>query len=209
MSAPAEVWLLRDGETPWSLGGRHTGLTDVRLTERGERQAGALGRRIADRSFAAVLTSPLARAHDTCRSAGFGDAAEVVPDLVEWDYGASEGRTTAEIRLERAGWSIWDHGARGGAYQQGTVWAWLPGPLALAHHRAHGDARAARAFLDPLVDQLHAHGVGSLAEVFDGDPPHRPRGCFAQAWSVAETLRAWTYLTAVGAGQAVRSPPSS
>ncbi|MDF1524108.1 MAG: amylo-alpha-1,6-glucosidase, partial [Trueperaceae bacterium] len=90
-----------------------------------------------------------------------------------------------------------DPWSRDGAYHQGTVWGWLLGPFALAHHRAHGDARAARTFLEPLVDQLHTHGLGSLAEIFDGDPPHRPRGCFAQAWSVAETLRAWTLLTAV------------
>ena len=90
--------------------------------------------------------------------------------------------------------------ARDGAYHQGTVWAWLLGPFALAHLRVHGDAGAARAFLEPLVDQLHAHGVGTLAEIFDGEPPHRPRGCFAQAWSVAETLRVWTVLAEAAGG---------
>ncbi|MDF1523392.1 MAG: histidine phosphatase family protein [Trueperaceae bacterium] len=116
MTAPAtgEVWLLRHGETPWSLDGRHTGRTDVRLTPRGERQATALGQRIAGRSFAAVWTSPLARAFDTCAIAGFGDVAEVLPDLQEWDYGDYEGRTTADIRQERPGWSIWEDGAPGG-----------------------------------------------------------------------------------------------
>ncbi|MBW6455230.1 MAG: amylo-alpha-1,6-glucosidase, partial [Trueperaceae bacterium] len=94
--------------------------------------------------------------------------------------------------------------ARDGAYHQGTVWAWLLGPFALAHHRVHGDAQAARSFLEPLVDQLHTHGVGSLAEIFDGEAPHLPRGCFAQAWSVAETLRAWTRLAELAAGAASR-----
>ncbi|MBW6455669.1 MAG: histidine phosphatase family protein, partial [Trueperaceae bacterium] len=122
MSGPAsgpaggagDVWLLRHGETPWSLTGRHTGRTDIGLTKRGERQAQALGRRIAGRPFALVLTSPLARAHDTCRIAGYGDVAEVDDDLQEWDYGDDEGRTTAEIRRERPGWTIWEAGARGG-----------------------------------------------------------------------------------------------
>jgi len=84
--------------------------------------------------------------------------------------------------------------ARDGAYHQGTVWGWLLGPFALAHHRVHGDARQALSFLEPLADHLQAHGVGSIAEIFDGDAPHAPRGCIAQAWSVAETLRAWTVL---------------
>jgi predicted glycogen debranching enzyme len=80
---------------------------------------------------------------------------------------------------------------RDGAYHQGTVWTWLLGPFALAHRRVHGDRRAAAASLEPLAHHLADHGVGSLAEIFDGDPPHAPRGCIAQAWSVAETLRAW------------------
>jgi predicted glycogen debranching enzyme len=84
-----------------------------------------------------------------------------------------------------------DQRARDGAYHQGTVWAWLLGPFALAHFRVHGDAAAARSFLRPLADHLNDHGVGSIAEIFEGDPPHRPDGCIAQAWSVAETLRAW------------------
>jgi glycogen debranching enzyme len=87
-----------------------------------------------------------------------------------------------------------DSAARDGAYHQGTVWAWLLGPFALAHHRVHGDAAAARAFLAPLAHHLDDHGLGSIAEIFDGDPPFRPGGCIAQAWSVAETLRAWDAL---------------
>lgn len=87
-----------------------------------------------------------------------------------------------------------DAHARDGAYHQGTVWGWLLGPFALAHYRVHGDAGLARSFLEPLADHLGAHGVGSIAEIFDGEPPHAARGCTAQAWSVAETLRAWTEL---------------
>ena len=82
-------------------------------------------------------------------------------------------------------------GSRDGAYHQGTVWAWLLGPFALAHHRVYRDTEAARAFLLPLADHLGEYGVGSIAEIFDGDAPFRPGGCVAQAWSVAEALRAW------------------
>jgi predicted glycogen debranching enzyme len=92
-----------------------------------------------------------------------------------------------------------DPGARDGAYHQGTVWAWLLGPFALAHLRVHGDPRAARAFLEPLADHLADHGVGSIAEIFEGDAPHAPCGCIAQAWSVSETLRAWMAIEAAEA----------
>ncbi len=84
-----------------------------------------------------------------------------------------------------------DQWARDSAYHQGTVWAWLLGPFALAHARVYGDAAAARALLSPLADHLGDYGLGSIAEIFEGDPPFRPAGCIAQAWSVAETLRAW------------------
>ena len=84
-----------------------------------------------------------------------------------------------------------DQRARDGAYHQGTVWAWLLGPFALAHFRVYQDAATARSFLLPMADHVADHGLGSIAEIFDGDPPFRPDGCIAQAWSVAETLRAW------------------
>jgi glycogen debranching enzyme len=84
-----------------------------------------------------------------------------------------------------------DPWARDEAYHQGTVWAWLLGPFALAHLRVYGDPAAARAFLAPLAHHLGDYGVGSIAEIFEGDAPFRPAGCVAQAWSVAETLRAW------------------
>jgi broad specificity phosphatase PhoE len=108
------LWLIRHGETPWSVTGQHTGRTDVALTAEGERQAAALGRRLAGRRFALVLTSPLGRARETCRIAGYGDAAVTTDDLLEWDYGDYEGRTTADIRHERPGWSVWTAGVPGG-----------------------------------------------------------------------------------------------
>src|SRR6266508_2391440 len=93
-----EVVLVRHGETEWSAAARHTGRTDVPLTEEGRRQAKALSACLSEWRFALVLTSPLERASETCRLAGFGDVAAVRDDLREWDYGDYEGRTTADIR---------------------------------------------------------------------------------------------------------------
>ena len=102
-----EIWLIRHGETEWSLSGQHTGRTDLPLTAAGERQAAAIGRYLAGRPFALVLTSPLQRAHETCKLAGYGGVAQIEPDLCEWDYGAYEGRTSAQIQESVPGWTIW------------------------------------------------------------------------------------------------------
>lgn len=102
-----EIWLIRHGETEWTLTGAHTGRTDIPLTAAGERHAAAIGRRLAGRPFALVLTSPLQRARETCRLAGYGDVAQADPDLSEWDYGAYEGLTSAQIQKEVPGWTIW------------------------------------------------------------------------------------------------------
>lgn len=109
-----ELWLVRHGETEWSRSGAHTGRTDVPLTARGEEQARALARVLAGRAFALVLTSPLRRARDTAVLAGLGDAAQVEPDLREWNYGIYEGRTSEEIRREKPAWSIWETDVPGG-----------------------------------------------------------------------------------------------
>jgi probable phosphoglycerate mutase len=110
---PAIV-LVRHGETDWTRTGQHTSRTDIPLTEHGRHQAERLGPRLEAWSFSVVLTSPRLRAEETCRLAGFGDRASPVDDLVEWDYGAHEGRTTAEISAERPGWSLWRDGAPDG-----------------------------------------------------------------------------------------------
>ncbi len=108
------VYLARHGETAWSLSGQHTGRTDLPLTERGERNARALGRRLRGLRFAKVFTSPLKRAVRTCELAGFGAAAEIDPDLVEWDYGQYEGLRTADIHAERPDWQLFRDGCPGG-----------------------------------------------------------------------------------------------
>lgn len=114
MPSLPEFWLVRHGETQWSASGRHTGLTDIPLNATGEERARALSRRLAGHTFAHVWTSPLARARRTCELAGFGDAAQVDPDLVEWDYGQYEGITTAQIRQVRPDWSLFRDGCPGG-----------------------------------------------------------------------------------------------
>jgi probable phosphoglycerate mutase len=108
------IVLVRHGETEWSRDKRHTGRTDIPLTATGREQALLAGRRLAHRDLALVLTSPLERAHETARLAGLGARAEPDEDLMEWDYGDDEGRTTEEIREERPGWDIWNEGPRGG-----------------------------------------------------------------------------------------------
>ena len=108
------VYLARHGETAWSLSGRHTGLTDLPLTPRGERDARRLGTRLQGLAFAKVFTSPLQRARRSCELAGFGAAAEVDRDLVEWNYGEYEGRTSDAIHAERPDWRLFRDGCPGG-----------------------------------------------------------------------------------------------
>jgi len=109
-----ELWLVRHGETEWSVEGRHTGRTDIPLTENGREQAAKLGRYLAGTKFAAVLRSPMLRARETCEIAGFGNVATVDQGLMEWDYGVFEGRTSKEIQTEIPDWSVWKDAIVGG-----------------------------------------------------------------------------------------------
>jgi broad specificity phosphatase PhoE len=109
-----KVYLLRHGETEWSLSGKHTGVTDLPLTENGRLAARLLKSVLTTETFALILTSPLKRARETCELAGFGEVAKVDPDLVEWNYGEYEGLTTKQIHLTRPGWSIFRDGCPGG-----------------------------------------------------------------------------------------------
>ena len=108
------VVLARHGETDWSRSLRHTGKTDIPLTEEGRRQARALGPRLHAWTFSLVLTSPLQRALETCRLAGYGEHAKVRPDLEEWDYGRYEGLTSQQIQELQPNWSLWRDGCPGG-----------------------------------------------------------------------------------------------
>jgi broad specificity phosphatase PhoE len=139
-----ELWLIRHGETEWSRSGAHTGRTDIPLTVAGRSNAAAIGRRFAGRSFALVLTSPRQRARETCRLAGYGELAQVEPNLAEWDYGDYEGRITTDIQKERPGWYLWTDG--------------VPNGETIAQVAARADAVIARALTADGDVALFAHG---------------------------------------------------
>jgi broad specificity phosphatase PhoE len=114
MSAGTELWLVRHGETEWSLSGAHTSRTDIPLTAHGRKRAEELRDYLKGTSFNAVFESPMQRAKETCAIAGFGDRAVVENGLKEWDYGVYEGKTTKEIQAEIPGWSVWKNEIVGG-----------------------------------------------------------------------------------------------
>jgi broad specificity phosphatase PhoE len=154
-----DVVLVRHGETEWSRSGRHTGRTDVPLTGAGARNAELLAPRLEGRRFAAVFTSPLSRASETCRLAGLGEGAQVRDELLEWDYGEYEGITTQQIRETRPEWLLWRDGCPGGE-----------------------DARQVGSRADRLIDELqrldadaalfaHGHVLRVLAARWVGLPP--------------------------------------
>src|SRR3981189_3424976 len=114
MNRGIELWLMRHGETEWSLSGAHTSRTDIPLTEHGRKRAEELRDYLKGTTFDAVFVSPMQRARETCAIAGFGDVAVVDEGLKEWDYGVYEGKTTAEIRAKVPGWSVWKDEIVGG-----------------------------------------------------------------------------------------------
>jgi len=109
-----KVYVIRHGETEWSLNGQHTGITDIPLTENGRKGARLLQPYLTKQSFGLVLTSPLQRAKETCRLSGLGDQAEVESNLMEWNYGDYEGLTSAQIHETAPGWIVFNDGAPGG-----------------------------------------------------------------------------------------------
>jgi broad specificity phosphatase PhoE len=178
-----ELWLVRHGETEWSRLGRHTGRTDVPLTADGREQAQAVARRLVDRSFALVLSSPLSRALDTAKLAGYGEHVETTDDLLEWDYGADEGRTTAEIREDRPGWTVWRDGPRAGETAD---------QVATRVDRVIERVRAAPG--DALVF-AHGHVLRVLAARWLGEPPTEGR-LYALSTATVSVL-GWERETAV------------
>jgi hypothetical protein len=135
------IYEARHSETAWSLTGQHTGLTDLPLTERGERNARQLGERLKGLSFVKVFTSPLQRGFRTCELAGFGAVAEVDRNLLEWDYGQYEGRRTAEIRAERPGWQLFRDGCPGGELDLKPISMLTKGGRAAQGHLERGGLR--------------------------------------------------------------------
>ena len=167
------VYLARHGETAWSLSGQHTGLTDLALTERGQHTARRLGERLKGLALKRVFTSPLQRARRTCELAGFAAVAEVDPELVEWDYGDYEGRTTAQIQADHPSWSLWTDGVPHGetvdevAVRADAVIARavaVDGDVALFAHGHILRILAARWLaLSPENGRLFALGTGSVS----------------------------------------------
>ena len=153
-----EIWLFRHGETAWSVTGQHTGRTDLPLNSIGRRQGEALGDALANRSFATVLCSPLIRAAETCRLAGYGDGAQFVDELMEWDYGAYEGLRPEEILEKRPGWTIWNDGAPGGETVEQIA------------ERARRAIALADAFEGDVAVFSHGHLLRSLAASWLGLP---------------------------------------
>jgi probable phosphoglycerate mutase len=108
MAQKTELWLIRHGETEWSISGQHTGTSDILLTERGRERAKGIRDYLHHRAFTKVFVSPLARARETCAIAGYGDQAIIEPNLMEWNYGDFEGKTTQQIREQYPNWIIWN-----------------------------------------------------------------------------------------------------
>jgi broad specificity phosphatase PhoE len=170
-----ELWLIRHGETEWSRSGAHTSRTDIPLTDTGRARAAEIGRYLAGHRFALVLTSPMARARETCRLAGFGDAAQTDPNLREWDYGDYEGLTTTEIQKDRPGWSLWKDGTPNGESADQAA--------------ARTQSVIARALEAPGDVALFAHGhiLRILTATWLGLPPNCGR-LFALATASLSTL---------------------
>ncbi len=173
MADQHRIWLVRHGETEWSKSGQHTGRTDIPLTATGEQQGEALGRHLAGRQFALVLTSPLGRARETCRLAGFSSGAEVTDDLLEWNYGIYEGRTTAAVRAEQPGWSIWTT-----AVAQGETVEQVGERARRVIERADGVAGDVALF-------AHAHILRILAACWMGLPPIHGRNLTLSTASIS------------------------
>ncbi|HVS69456.1 MAG TPA: histidine phosphatase family protein [Mycobacteriales bacterium] len=155
----SRLWLVRHGETEWSASGKHTGSTDIPLTDTGRQAAQHLAATLAGKHFELVLTSPLSRARETCELAGLGERAAVDEDLREWEYGAYEGLTTTEIRAQRPGWSVFTDGCPGGESPEQVG------------ERADRVVARARATEGDVIAFSHGHLLRVLAARWVGLPP--------------------------------------
>lgn len=186
-----EIWLVRHGETAWSLSGQHTGWTDLALTEGGEEQARGLRAALEGETFAAVYSSPLQRAKRTCELAGLGERMELLDDLREFNYGSIEGRTAADVRKEIPDWSIWTHEAPGGETLQGV------------YERSGNVIEKAMAVEGDVVIFAHGHLLRLLACKYLGIPAQTARHLALNTASVSvlgweketRVLRRWNMTT--------------
>jgi probable phosphoglycerate mutase len=170
---PQSIVLARHGETEWSLSGRHTGLTDLPLTEVGQRQARALGPRLQPMAFSLILTSPLQRARETCRLAGYDERAQLRPDLMEWNYGRYEGLTSSQIAQIHPNWSLWRDGCPGGETAAGVG------------RRADRVIAEVRAVDGDVLIFAHGHVLRVLAARWVEEPPEGGRHYALQIGSVS------------------------
>ncbi len=164
LNAALQLYLIRHGETAWSVTGQHTGFTDITLTAHGEEEARDLAPHLRKIHFTKILTSPLRRARQTCELAGYGAAAQVDPDLVEWNYGDYEGKSTTDINEGRPGWNIWRDGCPHGetpadisdrADKLLAHLRELSGNVALFSHGQFGSALAARWIGLAVIEAQH------------------------------------------------------
>lgn len=193
MPTPLRLYLIRHGETKWSLSGQHTGLTDLPLTANGENEARHLGKHLRDIEFAQVLTSPLQRARQTCALVGLKPVPKIEPDLVEWDYGDYEGRRSVDIRQERPDWTIFNDGCPHGempdqisdrADRLIARLRKLNGNIALFSHGQFGCILAARWIGLPVVEAQHFPlGTASLSIV--AYHHHHPTVPVIELWNAA------------------------
>jgi broad specificity phosphatase PhoE len=190
-TASLRLYLVRHGETAWTLTGQHTGLTDIPLTAHGEDEAWELGGRFSPIAFTHVLTSPLQRARQTCVLAGLGAEAETEPDLAEWDYGDYEGKRSVDIRKDRPGWNVYRDGCPGGetpvqisdrADRLIQRLRGLDGNVALFSHGQFGAAFAVRWIGLPLVAGQH-FSLGEASLSILSDDPHHPEVPVIALWN--------------------------
>jgi len=191
MSAALQLYLIRHGETEWSLSGQHTGRSDIPLTAHGEDEARALAPCLRGISFSDVLTSPRQRAHRTCELAGLGSTAKVEPDLAEWDYGDYEGQRSADVREARPGWMVFRDGCPGGETPAQVVGradrviarlSGLHGNVAVFSHGQFSCVLAARWIGLPIIEARHfSLGPASLSVL--GYNPDHPETAVIALWN--------------------------
>ena len=190
---PLRLYLIRHGETEWSLSGQHTGRTDLALTSRGEDQARSLEPILRAILFDSVLTSPAQRAQRTCMLAGLGGSAEIEPDLAEWDYGDFEGRTSPDIREDQPGWNVFRDGCPGGESVAAVTLradrlvrraAAMHGHVALLSSGQFGCSLAARWIGLPVLQAQHLMlGTASISVLTCN--PHHPDLRVIALWNYA------------------------
>jgi probable phosphoglycerate mutase len=197
LTAALQLYLIRHGETAWSITGQHTGFTDIALTPYGEDEARALAPHLRTIHFTKILTSPLLRARQTCELAGLGAAGEIDPDLAEWNYGDYEGKRTVDIQEERPGWNVWRDGCPHGetpanisdrADRLLARLRELSGNIALFSHGQFGSALAARWIGLAVIEAQHFALSPASISTLAHEAGH-PRVPVIALWNAVQSIR--------------------